>query len=134
MMDRTTGRSRGFGFVRFSAPEAVEAVLSAPQVLEGQVVDCKRAQPAEQLPPPKNPRARGEKMPDLNTWALAMLSMPGFQPEMPVFPQFPLWGMPMDQAGLSWPLPHLGEPFSDLSNQPFSDLSNQPFSDLSNKS
>merc|ERR1719387_610575 len=78
MMDRSTGRSRGFGFVRFSAPEAVEAVLSAPQVLEGQVVDCKRAQPADALPPPKNPRSRGEEerrqqVPDFAQWA-AMLA------------------------------------------------------------
>jgi RNA-binding protein Musashi len=99
MMDRSTGRSRGFGFVRFSAPEAVEAVLSAPQVLEGQVVDCKRAQPAEQLPPPKNPRSRQAEteQPDLTQWLQLLQQSSAFN-HWPAFD----WGYGAYDAGLAY--------------------------------
>ena len=62
MIDRQTGRSRGFGFVRFATSEGVEAALQTPHLLDGQWIDVKRAQPAENLPPPKitYPRTRAE--------------------------------------------------------------------------
>jgi hypothetical protein len=62
MIDRQTGRSRGFGFVRFATSEGVEAALQHPHLLDGQWIDVKRAQPAENLPPPKftYPRTRSE--------------------------------------------------------------------------
>merc|ERR1719453_2265482 len=62
MIDRQTGRSRGFGFVRFATSEGVEAALQTPHLLDGQCIDVKRAQPAENLPPPKftYPRTRQE--------------------------------------------------------------------------
>jgi RNA recognition motif-containing protein len=62
MIDRQTGRSRGFGFVRFATSEGVEAALQTPHLLDGQWIDVKRAQPAENLPPPKitYPRTRQE--------------------------------------------------------------------------
>jgi RNA recognition motif-containing protein len=62
MFDRQSGRSRGFGFVRFATSEGVEAALQTPHLLDGQWIDVKRAQPAENLPPPKftYPRTRSE--------------------------------------------------------------------------
>jgi hypothetical protein len=68
MIDRQTGRSRGFGFVRFATSEGVEAALQTPHLLDGQWIDVKRAQPAENLPPPKftYPRTRQEMEADEN--------------------------------------------------------------------
>lgn len=48
MRDSNTGRSRGFGFLTFKEPEAVEAVLQKQHVLDGKVIDPKRAIPKEE--------------------------------------------------------------------------------------
>jgi len=45
MYDVYTKRSRGFGFVTYDSPEAVERVIkSSPHVIDGKEVECKRAQ------------------------------------------------------------------------------------------
>jgi len=46
MMDAETGNSRGFGFVTFSDPGAVEELMKSPKFdLCGKMVECKRARP-----------------------------------------------------------------------------------------
>lgn len=48
MMDRQTGRSRGFGFVTFAEDAAVELVIKQERhILLGKIVECKRAVPKE---------------------------------------------------------------------------------------
>jgi RNA-binding protein Musashi len=45
MMDKETGRHRGFGFVNYENSEAVEKVLSSgPHVMDGVTLEVKRAQ------------------------------------------------------------------------------------------
>jgi len=45
MMDKETGRHRGFGFVNYENSDAVEKVLSSgPHVMDGQTLEVKRAQ------------------------------------------------------------------------------------------
>eukprot|EP00927_Polykrikos_kofoidii_P055275 TRINITY_DN49551_c0_g1_i1.p1 TRINITY_DN49551_c0_g1~~TRINITY_DN49551_c0_g1_i1.p1 ORF type:complete len:545 (+),score=56.38 TRINITY_DN49551_c0_g1_i1:201-1637(+) len=41
MMDRNTGRSRGFGFCTFESADAVAAVLSMPHTIDGKGVECR---------------------------------------------------------------------------------------------
>lgn len=45
MMDKDTGRPRGFGFVTFDAEEAVERCLSMPLEILGKAIEVKKAQP-----------------------------------------------------------------------------------------
>ncbi|KAF2108622.1 hypothetical protein BDV96DRAFT_503984, partial [Lophiotrema nucula] len=45
MMDKDTGRPRGFGFVTFDGDAAVDATLSGPLQILGKAIEVKRAQP-----------------------------------------------------------------------------------------
>jgi len=50
MMDSTTGKSRGFGFVTFADPSSVEELLLTPKFeFCGKLIECKRAQPSATL-------------------------------------------------------------------------------------
>jgi len=50
MMDAETGNSRGFGFVTFSDPAAVEELMKTPRFeLLGKGVECKRARPLSMM-------------------------------------------------------------------------------------
>ncbi|KIN06415.1 hypothetical protein OIDMADRAFT_101142 [Oidiodendron maius Zn] len=45
MMDKDTGRPRGFGFVTFDSEAAVEACIDIPLEIHGKPIEVKRAQP-----------------------------------------------------------------------------------------
>jgi RNA-binding protein Musashi len=49
MMDKDTGRPRGFGFVTFDGEEAVDRALSRPLEIYGKPMEVKRAQPRSTL-------------------------------------------------------------------------------------
>jgi len=50
MMDSSTGKSRGFGFVTFVDPSSVEELLVTPKFeFCGKLIECKRAQPSATL-------------------------------------------------------------------------------------
>jgi len=51
MMDRDTGRSRGFGFIIFEEAEVVQSVLSVSgHVIDGKAVECRACQDAKTFP------------------------------------------------------------------------------------
>jgi len=52
MQDRSTGRSRGFGFITFDSEQAVEEIMSKGKMLElgGKQVEIKKAEPKKPLP------------------------------------------------------------------------------------
>jgi len=59
MVDRVSGRPRGFGFVVFQSEESVEQLLQDKHEICGRKVDCKKAVPREEaseLPKPRGPR------------------------------------------------------------------------------
>ncbi|CAL9747946.1 unnamed protein product [Musa acuminata subsp. burmannicoides] len=47
MKDRTTGRARGFGFVVFSDPTVAEQVVMEKHVIDGRMVEAKKAVPKD---------------------------------------------------------------------------------------
>ena len=49
MMDKDTGRPRGFGFVTFESEAGVEACIDVPLEIHGKPVEVKRAQPRGNL-------------------------------------------------------------------------------------
>jgi RNA-binding protein Musashi len=49
MMDKDTGRPRGFGFVTFDGDAAVDATLAGPLQILGKPIEVKRAQPRGNL-------------------------------------------------------------------------------------
>lgn len=55
MVDRSTNRSRGFGFITYDSESSVQEVLKFDHELSGKVVEVKRAEP-------RNPRAMGGDM------------------------------------------------------------------------
>lgn len=48
MKDTNTGRSRGFGFLTFDEPTSVDEVVKTQHILDGKVIDPKRAIPREE--------------------------------------------------------------------------------------
>ncbi|WEW57966.1 hypothetical protein PRK78_003433 [Emydomyces testavorans] len=59
MIDKDTGRPRGFGFVTFDSEAAVEACLSQPLEILGKPIEVKKAQPRGNLRDEDDRRMRG---------------------------------------------------------------------------
>lgn len=75
MMDRLTGRSRGFGFATFASPESATAVLSVPHSIDGKAVECRACLPKE---------ARGGGLPSgtgLEPQAIVQPALQGWAPQ-----------------------------------------------------
>ncbi|KAL2493244.1 RNA-binding (RRM/RBD/RNP motif) family protein [Abeliophyllum distichum] len=49
MLDRVSGRPRGFGFVTFADPEVADKVLQEDHVIDGRAVEVKRTVPREDM-------------------------------------------------------------------------------------
>lgn len=58
MIDKDTGRPRGFGFVTFDSEAAVEAALSRPLEILGKPIEVKKAQPRGNLRDEEDRRSR----------------------------------------------------------------------------
>ncbi|CAD6505186.1 BgTH12-00681 [Blumeria graminis f. sp. triticale] len=57
MMDKDTGRPRGFGFVTFDSEAAVDACLSVPLEILGKPIEVKKAQPRGNIKEEEEPRS-----------------------------------------------------------------------------
>eukprot|EP00405_Crypthecodinium_cohnii_P036908 CAMPEP_0206543696 /NCGR_PEP_ID=MMETSP0325_2-20121206/11044_1 /ASSEMBLY_ACC=CAM_ASM_000347 /TAXON_ID=2866 /ORGANISM="Crypthecodinium cohnii, Strain Seligo" /LENGTH=626 /DNA_ID=CAMNT_0054042239 /DNA_START=93 /DNA_END=1973 /DNA_ORIENTATION=- len=88
MMDKDSGRSRGFGFICYApgavGAQVIETVLSQPHVLLQQEVEVKLAEVAEKLPAPKPFQRKG------NNGNNGQNAKPGGQKQQPRAPQTPL--------------------------------------------
>ncbi|KAE8556309.1 hypothetical protein EYB25_001010 [Talaromyces marneffei] len=62
MIDKDTGRPRGFGFVTFDSEAAVEATLSRPLEILGKSIEVKKAQPRGNLRDDGGRRGRDQGM------------------------------------------------------------------------
>eukprot|EP01036_Dinobryon_divergens_P022137 gene22137-30373_t len=52
MMDKRTGKPRGFGFIKLKNPAAADVVMATEHTIDGRLVDVKRALPRDKAPGP----------------------------------------------------------------------------------
>lgn len=58
MMDKVSGRPRGFGFVTFVDPEAANKVLEKEHIVDGRTVEVKRTVPKENMQVKGSPKTK----------------------------------------------------------------------------
>eukprot|EP00930_Biecheleria_cincta_P004104 TRINITY_DN104_c0_g2_i1.p1 TRINITY_DN104_c0_g2~~TRINITY_DN104_c0_g2_i1.p1 ORF type:complete len:389 (+),score=83.72 TRINITY_DN104_c0_g2_i1:65-1231(+) len=81
-MRREDGRSRGFGYVTLDSSQAAECCLAAPQVIDGRVVDLKRAVPEGSMEVAlKATRLRAQAAAKQQEQGASILSTPAPYPE-----------------------------------------------------
>mmetsp|Transcript_25726 Transcript_25726/g.43163 ORF Transcript_25726/g.43163 Transcript_25726/m.43163 type:complete len:132 (+) Transcript_25726:86-481(+) len=52
MIDKRSGKPRGFGFIKMKDPAAADIVMSNEHTIDGRLVDVKRALPRDKAPGP----------------------------------------------------------------------------------
>jgi len=52
MIDKRSGKPRGFGFIKLKDPAAADVVMSTEHTIDGRLVDVKRALPRDKAPGP----------------------------------------------------------------------------------
>ncbi|GLJ49608.1 hypothetical protein SUGI_1052480 [Cryptomeria japonica] len=60
MRDRSTGRSRGFGYATFASVEDAKKALDSDHVLNGRTLEVKVATPKEEMKPPSKKMTQGD--------------------------------------------------------------------------
>eukprot|EP00439_Symbiodinium_sp_Y106_P073099 s155_g13.t1 len=92
-MRQSDGRPRGFGYVTLDSPQAAELCLAAPQVIDGRVVDMKRAVPEGDMDSAPTTRLHTPGTtrlpPGLVNTGPALRGPPGLEPPSPTLANFP---------------------------------------------
>eukprot|EP01038_Epipyxis_sp_PR26KG_P005967 gene5967-8221_t len=57
MIDKRTGKPRGFGFIKMKDPSAADIIMSTEHTIDGRLVDVKRALPRDKAPGPTRSEA-----------------------------------------------------------------------------
>eukprot|EP00981_Chlorochromonas_danica_P001018 scaffold233_cov174-Ochromonas_danica.AAC.58 len=57
MVDKRTGKPRGFGFIKMKDPAAADVVMANEHTIDGRLVDVKRALPRDKAPGPARSEA-----------------------------------------------------------------------------
>ncbi|KAI5302143.1 hypothetical protein KEM56_000995 [Ascosphaera pollenicola] len=90
MIDKDTGRPRGFGFVTFDSETAVEATLAGPLEILGKPIEVKKAQPRNNLRDDDRGRRMNDRfreggerpVSDMAQMQTGQPAMSGFSPQM----------------------------------------------------
>jgi hypothetical protein len=108
-MRQPDGRPRGFGYVTLDSSKAAESCLAAPQVIDGRVVDLKRAVPEGDMEnaPTTRLHTPGVSSPNAQSPEQALLSTPG--PLSPTANASPLGVIP--RSWLATAPPSLNSPW-----------------------
>lgn len=83
MMDKDTGRPRGFGFVTFESEAGVDACISIPLEIHGKPIEVKRAQPRGNLREEEEAAKRGKfKKADDQSQGMQQMGNSGMTPQV----------------------------------------------------